>query len=90
MLGDGGLGHRMEEDEGIAEEQRDEGRVEEGGSLWRGSLLFRRRWKDLTLLGRTRLWLLRRRPSLYTGPVPVLLKGSSDLETQAQSCSRSK
>lgn len=80
----------MEEDGEKEEERRDEGRIEEGGSLWPGSLLFRRRRRDLTLLGRTRLWLLRRWPSLCTGPVPVLLKRSSDLETQAQSYSRSK
>lgn len=48
----------MEEDGGIAEEQRDDGRIEEGGSLWPGFLPFRRRWRDLALLGRTRLWLL--------------------------------
>lgn len=73
----------MEEDGGRVEEWRDEGRTEEGGGVWfSGFLQFRRRRRDLTLIGGMRLCLLRRLATLSTGPVPALLKVCSDLETK--------
>lgn len=80
---DGGLGDGMEEDGGRVEERRDEERIEEEGAVWLEFFPFRRRRRDLTLIGWTRLWLLRRWATLRTGPVPVLLKGCSDLETKS-------
>lgn len=75
----------MEEDGGRVEDRRDEGRTEEEGGVWLGEfLLFRRRRRDLTLMGWTRLWLLRRLANLPTGPVPVLLKVCSDLGTKSE------
>lgn len=74
----------MKVDGGRVEEQRDEGRIEEDVGVWLGGFLpFRRRRRDLTLIGWTRLRLLRRWASLPTGPVPILLKVCSDLETKS-------
>lgn len=66
--------------------RRDEGRMEEeeGEVCVIGFLLFRSRRRDLTLIGWTRLLLLRRRATLPTGPVPVLLKVRSGLGTQSR------
>lgn len=63
---------------------------EEGGVGFSGLLPFRRRRRDLTLIGWTRLWLLRRRATLPAGAVLVLLKVCSDLERKSESYSRSK
>lgn len=52
---------------------------EEGGGAWvNGPFPFRRSRRDLTLM----LWVLWWRDTLPTGPVLVLLKGCSALETQ--------
>ena len=73
----------MEEDGGRVEERRDGGRIVEGGGVWLGGFLSHRRIRrDLCLMGWTRLWLLRRCATMPAGPVPVLLKGCSDLDTK--------
>ena len=72
-----------EEDGGRVQGRRDEGRMEEGGEVWfSGFLQFRRRRRDLTLIGGMRLWLLRRPATLPIGPVAALLKVCSDLDTK--------
>ena len=89
----GALDDGVEEDGGRVAERRDEGRTEDedGGRVWLdGFLPFRRRRRDLTLRGWTRLWLLRRLAALPKGPVPALLKVCSDLETESQRVSRSR
>ncbi|TNN73992.1 hypothetical protein EYF80_015813 [Liparis tanakae] len=88
---DGGLGDRAteEEDGGRVEERRDGGRTEEeeGGEVWPGGfLLRRRRRRDLTpVWGWPRLRLLRRPAALPEGPVQVLLRAGSGLETKITS-----
>lgn len=73
----------MEEDGGRVDERRDGGRTEEERGVWLGGFLSHRRIRrDLCLIGWTRLWLLRRWATMLEGPVPVLLKGCSDLDTK--------
>lgn len=65
-------------------EEEDGGRVEEDVALWLGFFLFRTTCRDLTLVGWTGPWLLRRRAALRTGTVSALWKAASALETEVK------
>lgn len=70
------------------EERRDGGRTEEeGGEVWLGGFfLLRRRRRDLSpVWGWPRLRLLWRQAALPEGPVQVLLRAGSGLETKITS-----
>lgn len=65
-------------------EEEDGGRVEEDVALWLGFFLFRTTCRDLTLVGWTGPWLLRRRAALCAGTVSALWKAGSALETEVK------